>query len=79
MMEPIRIDEVLAELARLDAEQPEGFTSRELADAMGLSLRTAGERLRVWVRAGRVEYAGDRATQTIRQRGSLTPVYRLKR
>ena len=58
MGEPIRVDEWLAELARLTAKSDDGLTSEELSEAWGLSDRTTMKRLRLahkkgWVKVGR--------------------------
>ena len=81
MTEPIRIDEVLAELERLHrqgAEGPEGFTCRELAEQAGVASNTAQSWLRDLVYSGRVEFAGKRDGVSIAGVRCKVPVYRQK-
>lgn len=76
MGDPIRLDEVLAELARLDEESPEGFTRQEMQDRLRLSERVASARLRAWVKVGVVEYAGVRWGESVDRKRVRIPVYR---
>ena len=81
MPDPIRIDEVLAELSRLERvvpEGPAGFTSRELASALGMHNNAAITRLTELVRSGRVEFVGQRSEMNIAGRRCRIPVYRMK-
>ena len=71
MSEPIRVDEWLAELARLSSRNDLGMTLYELAEAAGVSDRTMGKRLREahkkgWVTVGR--------RQVVRLDGKPMPV-----
>jgi DNA-binding IclR family transcriptional regulator len=82
MPEPIRLDEVLAELARLERDLPDGpagFTVRELADKLGMVVNTTQERLRRMIAAGQVEFVGKRRGLNISGGGCQVPVYRLRK
>lgn len=82
MPEPIRLDEVLAELSRLEHEFPDGpagFTVRELADKLGMVVNTTQERLRRMVAAGQVEFVGKRKELNVAGGGCQIPVYRLRK
>lgn len=76
MADPIRVDEWMAELQRLEDRKPDGFTSAELAQAMGCSIKTALLRLNRLAAAGSVVHAGERTSRTVSGRRCLTPVYR---
>jgi len=78
-LDPIRVDEVLAELAKLNAERPDGFTARDLSEALGIGLRSTGEKIRTLVRAGRLEFAGRISQPYVDGRMGLVPVYRIKK
>ena len=82
MTEPIRMDEVLAELSRLEQEfkdGPDGFSCRELAARLGVVVNTAQCRLRELVYAGRVELAGKRVEINVAGSRCQVPVYRLRK
>jgi DNA-binding MarR family transcriptional regulator len=82
MSESITLDEVLAELSRLESkldDGPDGFTGRELAARLGLTCNTAQARLRELVYAGKVEFAGKRAELGIAGVRCRIPVYRLRK
>jgi hypothetical protein len=79
--DPIRMDEVLAELSRLEHSSengPPGFTCRELSVAIGLRLDAAQSRLTEWVRSGRLLFVGHRSELNIAGRRCRIPVYRMK-
>ena len=61
----------------LSASSDEGQTSREIAEAMGVSLRTTMDRLRVLADSGRLG-TGRRATRTVDGRPAWCPVYFIK-
>jgi DNA-binding IclR family transcriptional regulator len=80
--ESITLDEVLAELSRLNStteEGPTGFTGRELAARIGMTTNTAQARLREMVYAGKVEFVGKRAELGIAGVRCHIPVYRLRK
>ena len=82
MSDPISLDEVLAELSRLNsdvANGPEGFTGRDLAAKLGMTTNTAQARLRELVYAGKVENVGKRAELGISGVRCRIPVYRLRK
>jgi DNA-binding MarR family transcriptional regulator len=82
MAESISLDEVLAELSRLNNaadEDPSGFTGRELAERLGMTTNTAQARLRDLVYAGKVEFVGKRAGIGIAGVRCRIPVYRLRK
>ena len=58
----------------LSASSDEGQTSREIAGAMGVSLRTTMDRLRVLADSGRLG-TGRRATRTVDGMPAWCPVY----
>jgi DNA-binding IclR family transcriptional regulator len=76
----IRLDEVLAELSRLESNLeggPAGFTGRELAQRLGMTVNTAQARLRDLVYAGKIELAGKRPEVNIAGGRCRVPVYRI--
>jgi DNA-binding IclR family transcriptional regulator len=80
MSESITLDEVLAELSRLECaveEGPSGFTGRELAQRLGMSVNTAQARLRELVYAGKVAFVGKRSELGISGVRGRIPVYRV--
>jgi len=81
MTDPIRIDEVLAELERLsqsNGDGPAGFTCRELSERAGVTAGAVQAKLRALVYSGRVELAGKREELNIAGGRCRVPVYRLK-
>lgn len=80
MADDIRMDEVLAELSRLERSVPDGpagFTARELADAIGLVVSASHKRINEMVRSGRVSFVGHRSALNIAGRRCRIPVYRM--
>jgi DNA-binding Lrp family transcriptional regulator len=80
MAEQIHLDEVLAELGRLErtaTDGPAGFTSREVARALSCSNSRAQGRLREWFDRGLIEHAGRRNSTRMDGAATYTPVYRL--
>lgn len=80
MTDPIRLDEVLAELSRLEREfdgGPKGFTCVELAARLGVGMGAAQGRLRAMFGAGKIELAGKRRQLNIAGIPCRVPVYRL--
>ena len=78
--DPIRLDEVLAELSRLEHahhDGPQGFTCVELATALGFGQSAAQQRLSVLVRSGTVAFVGHRPETNIAGRRCRIPVYQL--
>jgi len=74
----ITVDEWVAELERLGVgNDVKGFTSEELADAMGCTMQTARKYLKRAFKAQRAEYCGERLTYRINGRPLPVPVYRL--
>lgn len=77
-MEPLRVDEWLAELQKLEAEHAEGFARVDLETALGIGEGAASERIRRWFKAGRIEHSGWRQGRGSDGRMTRVPVYRLK-
>jgi DNA-binding MarR family transcriptional regulator len=80
MSDPITLDEVLAELSRLESTLeggPAGFTGRELAQRLGMTANTAQARIRDLVYAGKLEFAGKRTDINVAGGRCRVPVYRL--
>jgi DNA-binding IclR family transcriptional regulator len=80
--ESISLDEVLAELSRLEntiEDGPSGFTCRELAARLGMTTNTTQTRLRELVYAGKVDFVGKRAEHGIAGVLCRIPVYRLRK
>ena len=74
---PIRVDEWLAELSRLQPKGADGFTRRDVERVLGLGEHASGVRLRAWVAQGHIEFAGTRPSATIDGRPCKLPVSRL--
>jgi len=73
----ISIDDIQKEIERLNAEQPDGFTTREYADSINKHIRTAREQIRELVLHGRVELAGYRRAENMAGVSGKIPVYRI--
>ena len=81
---PIKEADWWAELQRLGlltdppvvALAADGFTSRDLAKATGLSIETIARRITRLVEAGVVEYAGKRLEADVTGKTCRRPVYR---
>lgn len=75
--EPIRVDEWLAELARLGARNDEGLTTNEIAEALGCHDRQARRYIRKAMAQGWVR-RGQRTVEGIDGRQMPVPVYRIE-
>ena len=81
MGEPIRMDEVLAELTRLQAEggpDVPGFTRNDFMAALGIGESAAQKKLREMHTKGLIEFAGRRTTLRMDGIRCQVPVYRVK-
>ena len=76
-MEPITLEEVLSELAKLETDSPEGFTVREFATSINNCTDTAREKLRTLIEAGRVKFAGKQKRTNMVGHSTKIPVYKL--
>jgi len=75
----ITADEWLAELDRINAlTTPDGFTTAELSDELGVSTKLAREKLRQGIGAGVIECVGRVPRNRIDGQRSLVPAYRRK-
>lgn len=75
-LEPIRIDEVLAELERLTAAVPDGITRHDIESHFKISERSAQGKLRAWVRGGRLVHCGFRDALSVDKKRYRLPLYR---
>ena len=79
--ESIRIDEVVAELERLEGRPSKngvrGFTTREFAIARGCSVTTAGARLRHWWDRGLIRKVGTRQVAKMSGGYGVAPVWQV--
>jgi hypothetical protein len=74
---PIRVDEWQAALEVLASRSADGFTSKELAEATGLSLTTTRIKIGQLLRSGRARLSGHRMGHSIAGRIVYIPVYQL--
>jgi len=74
----VNFDEVLKEISKL-SRQVEGFTTQEMADNTGLTVKICREKLRVLVMAGVAYCSGRRTTQSMDGRPCHIPVYRMSK
>ena len=75
----ITVDEWEAELQRvMVGRDDDGMSSRELADAWQVSLRTAGERIRCLAEHGRIVVGFRSLPSIVPGRNKTVPVYRIK-
>ena len=74
----IRMDEWLAELSRLSEASVDGLSMEEIAAGMGCSTKTASQRVRALMRAGRARLSGHRRSVSVSGRSCVTPVYKLE-
>lgn len=70
------IEDILRELGV--NQEAEGITADEIRAKSGRSMEWVRQHLSAAVRAGTMEYAGDKAFQRIDRRKCMKPVYRLK-
>ena len=75
-MNNITMNEWLAELAKLESEQPDGFTADELALSQHWSIELARKKIRGGIDAGVIHHAGDRKTTNIAGKVCYKPVYK---
>lgn len=61
----------------VDAAGPDGFTSQELAGALGVGRAAAATRIQKEIHAGRLVFAGHRQSRSITGTTCRIPVYRL--
>lgn len=69
--------EVLEALRRAFGEQPDGFSSIEFAEALGISVECARDKMRKLYRAGSLKCTGRRSVQAIDGRRTTVPVYKI--
>lgn len=69
----IDLEELLAECGDMNSD---GFSTADLREAAGIGSTAANRRLRDWIDAGVVEFAGKRPTLNICGSQSMVPVYR---
>ncbi len=71
-------DELIAELQKASAGNPvEGFTTREIAKAIGTAVGTAQKKLRKLFDEGRIEFSGHRHEAALDGVSRRTNCYRL--
>jgi len=75
----VNFDEVLKEISKLSRQKREGFTTQEMADNTGLTVKICREKLRVLIMAGVAYYNGRRTTKTMDGRPCHIPVYRMSK
>jgi hypothetical protein len=73
----ITFDEVLQEMQRLTARDPEGFTVAEMAASTGHGHQWCRMSVKSLIACGKVVYAGRARRQTMDGRTCLVPVYRV--
>ena len=73
----IPFDEVLADLAKLQDEIPEGFTTGEMSEATGMGRGLCRKKIKSLVAMGRLEFAGRKKVMAIDGVSRPVPVYRL--
>jgi len=73
----ISIEEWLKELDGLQAAQPDGFTTRELAAAKNVSQQRAGEIMRNLVHGGVMICSGRRRETSMDGKPCYVPVYKI--
>ena len=71
----VTYDEILAEIDRLTAASPEGFTILEMMDATGHCDNWCRDKIRRLINAGRVRYNGKAKREAIDGKPCLVPVY----
>lgn len=71
----VSFDAVLAEIERLSAAQPEGFSVEEMAHVTKMHPKTCREKLRKLMAAGKVRFNGKRTTHRIDGERCRVPVY----
>lgn len=75
----ITMDELRVELENLrKIQNPNGFSSEEFREALGVSRWVAQQHLKALVKAQKIKFAGRRADTRIDGQSSMTPVYTLK-
>lgn len=73
--EPIRLDEWLAELSRVQLHATAGFTTLDVSKAYGIDRRSATQRVRMWIDKGLVKHVGFRDGVSIDGKRNRQPVY----
>ena len=76
MVDPIRVDEWLAEVNRLTRNNADGFSVRDVAEATGHTHEWARNRIKEAMSAGLVVYSGRRSGIRMDGASSKIPVYR---
>lgn len=77
MASTIRMDEWAKALEELESRSAEGFTTEEMSEATGYSVKTTLLRIAALMRAGKLRMAGARTGRGINGRLKHTPVYQL--
>lgn len=74
---PFSFDSVLKEIEKLNQENPEGFTIKEMSRATSRDRQWCRERLQDMMDAGKARFNGKRRTMAIDGSTRMTPVYTL--
>lgn len=72
----VSFEDVLQEIERLSQRQPEGFSVREMSQAIGKTPKWCRDRLRDLIDAEKVEWNGEKTVIRMDGRPAQIPVYR---
>lgn len=76
MADTIKFDEWIAELEKLEKQQPGGFSTQDLADHLGIAHQTARGKVKRWQKAGHVRLLPQkRRDEDMCGRPCYVPVY----
>lgn len=73
----VTIDDVVAEIRKINDERPDGFSTVELSEACGFAVAWCRTKLRDLIRSGRAECIGRRKEPRMDGSIGYTPIYRL--
>ena len=76
-MNEVYFEDLLQEIKRLDSENPEGFTTREMARAMDRSTAWCRQQVRELIDRGKVEFNGRRKVEQADKKVGYLPVYKI--
>ncbi len=73
----ITAEEIMVELERIESENPDGFTTHEIANCMSVSIYTARNRLKKLIASGSAKHVGQRVVVDISGKHQRVPIYLL--
>lgn len=76
-MSDLYFEDLVQEIERLNSQNPDGFTSYEMAKAVDKSQAWCRRKIRALIEMRRVEFVGQKKVERADKRIGVVPVYRI--